>query len=520
MKRSPDVSSSRRKARRDHFSAPSHLRRKIMSATLAKDLRTKHNVRAVPVVKGDEVIVTRGNHKGREGKVISVYRKKWVIHIETLVREKVNGNAIPIGIHPSNVAITCLKINKDREDLLKRKAAGREVLLLPHTHHLDARSYGSTNEKPTEHLGHSHYKMGHDREQTTLAVLNSAKYLTEITPEIVTKFTEDEDNLGKKKSKQNIPISLRTMLIRSVVLPITSYDEARIRIVHTGKSIALTRLREELRITPVNTKASSLIERAYYKFGTAGSYGSNRKVLEIRDRTKDKSKISEWISNNDIGFSKNLTDLELLYPEHSSRIKKMIKIRIGCFTTSPKLSKSKPLVEEYLNKFNVQPCYYFKKCQHPVVKSMLSTAQFLATTLITRTIAFEGLLADLTSQPESAMIDQIMTDKTRSVELLELVYYECSQSIQSIIRIRSDCFNTMLKFTRVKIADSKYLYHFPRGKMDAAESIEHIIFEFTQWAIQRVSTIGTQFLNVNLLVPSITRTGLLGTLLGGKLIII
>ncbi|PVU89146.1 hypothetical protein BB561_005525, partial [Smittium simulii] len=35
--------------------------------------------------------------------------------------------------------------------------------------------------------------------QLILWQLNSAKYLTEITPEIVTKFTEDEDNLGKKK---------------------------------------------------------------------------------------------------------------------------------------------------------------------------------------------------------------------------------------------------------------------------------------------------------------------------------
>ncbi|PVU90307.1 hypothetical protein BB559_004698 [Furculomyces boomerangus] len=98
-----------------------------MSSTLSKDLRAKHNVRSIPVVKGDEVIVTRGTHKGREGKVINVYRKKWVIHIDHLVREKVSGKSAPIGIHPSNVAITTLKINKDREEILKRKAAGREA---------------------------------------------------------------------------------------------------------------------------------------------------------------------------------------------------------------------------------------------------------------------------------------------------------------------------------------------------------------------------------------------------------
>lgn len=36
--------------------------------------------------------------QGREGKIVQVYRKKWVIHIERITREKVNGelrNASP-----------------------------------------------------------------------------------------------------------------------------------------------------------------------------------------------------------------------------------------------------------------------------------------------------------------------------------------------------------------------------------------------------------------------------------------
>lgn len=36
-------------------------------------------------------MVVRGSLKGREGKVVQVYRKKWVIHIERVNREKVNG---------------------------------------------------------------------------------------------------------------------------------------------------------------------------------------------------------------------------------------------------------------------------------------------------------------------------------------------------------------------------------------------------------------------------------------------
>ncbi|KAJ2501900.1 60S ribosomal protein L26A [Coemansia erecta] len=126
MKFSADVSSSRRKSRKAHFTAPSHLRRKLMSASLSKDLRKKHEVRSIPVRTGDEVVVVRGQYKGREGKVSAVYRKKWVINIERLVREKVNGATVPIPVHPSNVSVTALKMTKDREAILDRKASARK----------------------------------------------------------------------------------------------------------------------------------------------------------------------------------------------------------------------------------------------------------------------------------------------------------------------------------------------------------------------------------------------------------
>ena len=67
----------------------------------------------------------RGAHKGREGKVIAVYRLKWVIHIERVQREKSNGQTVPIGIAPSKCQITKLKLDKDREAILERTANGR-----------------------------------------------------------------------------------------------------------------------------------------------------------------------------------------------------------------------------------------------------------------------------------------------------------------------------------------------------------------------------------------------------------
>ena len=80
-----------------------------------------HQVRAVPIRKDDEVTVARGSFKGRAGKVVQVYRKKWVIHIERITREKVNGATVNVGIDPSKVVITKLKIDKDRKALLERK---------------------------------------------------------------------------------------------------------------------------------------------------------------------------------------------------------------------------------------------------------------------------------------------------------------------------------------------------------------------------------------------------------------
>ncbi|EKM55363.1 uncharacterized protein PHACADRAFT_161341 [Phanerochaete carnosa HHB-10118-sp] len=126
-KSNPDVSSSRRKSRKAHFAAPSSVRRKIMSSALSKELRGKHSTRSLPIRKDDEVRIVRGKYKGREGKVTQVYRKKWVVHVERVQRDKSNGSSVPIGIHPSNVVITTIKLDKDRRAILDRKNRKKEA---------------------------------------------------------------------------------------------------------------------------------------------------------------------------------------------------------------------------------------------------------------------------------------------------------------------------------------------------------------------------------------------------------
>ena len=70
--------------------------------------------------------IVRGTNKGRDGKVTSVYRLKYVIHVERVSREKSNGQSVPLGIAPSKVVITKLKLDKDRENILERIKKGRE----------------------------------------------------------------------------------------------------------------------------------------------------------------------------------------------------------------------------------------------------------------------------------------------------------------------------------------------------------------------------------------------------------
>ena len=55
------------------------------------DCRVCSQVRSLPIRKDDEVVVMSGAHHDTEGKVVQVYRKKWVIHLDRLHREKAGG---------------------------------------------------------------------------------------------------------------------------------------------------------------------------------------------------------------------------------------------------------------------------------------------------------------------------------------------------------------------------------------------------------------------------------------------
>jgi large subunit ribosomal protein L26e len=120
MKRSTKVSSSRRTQRKLLYAAPSNIRRKIMSCRLSKENRAKHQVRSLPIRKNDVVKVLKGKAKNKTGKVTAVYRRKWVIHVDKITREKQNQQPVNIPIKPSNCVIETIHLDKDRKDLIER----------------------------------------------------------------------------------------------------------------------------------------------------------------------------------------------------------------------------------------------------------------------------------------------------------------------------------------------------------------------------------------------------------------
>ncbi|MDH5783348.1 MAG: 50S ribosomal protein L24 [Candidatus Bathyarchaeota archaeon] len=117
-----------RKQRKRLFQAPLHIRYKQFSAPLSPELKASHNTRSVPVRVGDTVKIMRGDRKGFEGKVTRVDRQKYRIFVEGITREKVDGSAIQIPIHPSKVMIIRLNLDdKWRKGALKRKAKEKPV---------------------------------------------------------------------------------------------------------------------------------------------------------------------------------------------------------------------------------------------------------------------------------------------------------------------------------------------------------------------------------------------------------
>jgi large subunit ribosomal protein L24 len=111
-----------RKQRKLLHNAPAHIRHKFMGAPLSPQLSASKNAKTLPVRKGDTVRIMRGDNKGFEGKISRVDLKNYRIYLEGLTREKVDGTAIFLPVHPSKVMIKNLNLSdKWRKAIVERK---------------------------------------------------------------------------------------------------------------------------------------------------------------------------------------------------------------------------------------------------------------------------------------------------------------------------------------------------------------------------------------------------------------
>lgn len=101
-------SSQSRKQRKYSHNAPLHIRHKMAASTLSKELRVEYKIRAIPVRKGDTVLVTVGDSKGKSGKVTKVSYVKMAAYIEGVENTKADGSKVMYPVHPSNLVITKL----------------------------------------------------------------------------------------------------------------------------------------------------------------------------------------------------------------------------------------------------------------------------------------------------------------------------------------------------------------------------------------------------------------------------
>lgn len=118
-------SSQPRKQRKYIAKAPIHIKRKLLSVNLSKDLRKKHETRNVVVRKGDKVKVLRGKFKNKEAKVSKVLIKLTKIYLEGIQTKKQDGSMANVPLRPSNLQIIELS-TEDKRRFKKNTNAKKE----------------------------------------------------------------------------------------------------------------------------------------------------------------------------------------------------------------------------------------------------------------------------------------------------------------------------------------------------------------------------------------------------------
>jgi large subunit ribosomal protein L24 len=111
-----------RKQRKRLFTLSLHQKRKVLVATLSKELRARFKRRSLPVRKGDKVKVTCGDFRGTEGEIMRVDVAEKKVYIDKVTVKKRDGTDTLRAMKASNLMLTDIDIrDKGRQELLVRK---------------------------------------------------------------------------------------------------------------------------------------------------------------------------------------------------------------------------------------------------------------------------------------------------------------------------------------------------------------------------------------------------------------
>lgn len=115
-------STQTRKQRKYRYNAPLHIKRKFLSVNLSKDLRSKYNIRSMLVKKDDTVRIMRGDHRGKESKILEVNHKRSKVYLSDISISKRDGSKKNLSVDPSNLMLLNLNLNdKKRLSKVERK---------------------------------------------------------------------------------------------------------------------------------------------------------------------------------------------------------------------------------------------------------------------------------------------------------------------------------------------------------------------------------------------------------------
>ena len=113
-----------RKQRKYSANAPLHIKRKMLSVNLSKDLRKNCKRRNIVVRKGDVVKIMRGKYKKKQAKIIEVNTRFAKVYIEGIQVKKTDGSKANIPFRPSNLQI--IELNTEDKKRMKKMNSKEE----------------------------------------------------------------------------------------------------------------------------------------------------------------------------------------------------------------------------------------------------------------------------------------------------------------------------------------------------------------------------------------------------------